>query len=64
MRYRAQWRRPYRHKAKISATGVLLKAVKLYKRGVQKNDTEALLDAQRLLSVFDRYTETIEQGRR
>ena len=53
--YSAKWRRQYRAKKAPTETsiGVLLKAIKLYKRGVKNNDREALLAAQRLLDMSE-----------
>ena len=54
--YRAKWRRPYRDKApkRIPSTRALFMAAKLYKRGVKRDDREALLAAQWLLDMLDR----------
>ena len=53
--YSAKWRRQSRAKKAPTETsiGVLLKAIKLYKRGVKNNDREALLAAQRLLDMSE-----------
>lgn len=58
MAHRAQWRRQYRAKRlkppkEVSSTGIFLKAVELYRRGVRDNDREALLAAQRLLDMTE-----------
>ncbi len=58
-RYTTQWRKKYKPRTpsqprRLSSIGMICKAAKLYRRGVSKGDTAALIAAEKLIEEYDR----------